>query len=120
MREIKFRVWHKAEGKMLDHGWLTSANISLLHLFDFERTDIVVMQYTGLKDKNGKEIYEGDILKKIGHWGIRIEWGLEKGMVVRDLDKVRYINKNCNMSVYQYELHTWEVIGNIHQNPELL
>jgi len=54
-REIKFRVWSKETKEMFQpHAFIGNYQ---------ERDDIVLMQYTGLKDKSGKEIYEGDIIK---------------------------------------------------------
>lgn len=76
-------------------------------------------QYTGLKDKNGTEIFEGDILKKDGCWSIRIEY--EDGTYwIKDLDKTRYNNEITCIPISLFDINTWEVIGNIYENPELL
>jgi len=98
MREIKFRAWNNAEKKMYPE------------VEDIrERYEIYLMQYTGLKDKNGQEIYEGDILKfntKGGNEMIyEVKWR-GKGF------------KPTRMSEDNQE--EIEIIGNIYENPELL
>lgn len=126
-REIKFR------GKRLDNGeWITGSETYIhdgdgVWLSD-ETTDVVkvdpetVGQFTGLEDKNGKNVYEGDIL---GSEGRVIGW--VKGGVRGYCYDVVYINHPAGESdwplystvKYDYPEQI-EVIGNIHDNPDLL
>ena len=104
MREIKFRAWNSIVMVYQDFpkGGLTAGEI--LKRFDN------VMQFTGLKDKNGKEIYEGDIV------GSKLYDGTKKNYVVEF--------KDGSFVVGLTELGKWIedviVIGNIYENPELL
>ena len=109
MREIKFRAWDKEKNEIT-----TTICIGGLHIpYNSNPNNYILMQYTGLKDKNGKEIYEGDIVRNTAdkyHYEIKWDnfesaWSLgENGSPIR-----RYL-----LSEY------WEVIGNIYENPELL
>lgn len=76
-------------------------------------------QYTGLTDKNDKKIWENDILTRDGYWDIRIEF--ENGaFMVRNADKVQYINRVTCTPISILDINAYEVIGNIFDNPELL
>lgn len=135
MREIKFRAWHKHEERMLkwnkelkgviaggvktissfntDNGWMDT----------YSYKEVELMQYTGLKDKNGKEIYEGDVVQFDDY---DITFGL-----------IKWNEKHGRFEVEEYEPYTstyfeteqfeewttiehFEIIGNAYENPELL
>ena len=127
MREIKFRVWDKDYSKMHICGTNTHDAINFLEnqacyynqqngcgsLPNGEGT-YDLMQYTGLKDKNGVEIYEGDILqyKRLFSTGSESE-----KEVVQYSEHAEWI---VGMWLVNKIWHRAEVIGNIYQNPELL
>ena len=107
MREIKFRAWHKERGRMTPPLTLSFiAKEDVMWKIEGEVREYEWMQYTGLKDKNGVLIYEGDIvLISLSGFGIRkkcvIEWnGNGYGSLCEDYHR--------------------EVIGNIWQNKETL
>lgn len=135
-RDIKFRGWDSVNEVMLP---VESINFRegyvSLNEGDNSLTDtlemIELMQYTGLKDKNGKEIYEGDIvkliplnserLKELGRkWyeHLKVEWGAySDGEYVTNVETWM-----IDINPLSEELldETVEVIGNIYENPELL
>ena len=120
MREIKFRGYDKKENEMFYSSMYQDKTSMAYGLSNFlsECSDIedTLMQYTGLKDKNGVKIYEGDILKDGGRfWKIEISpiYGiffiLSKGLYTR-----------CYGDFASYLVDDFQVIGNIYENKELL
>lgn len=125
MREIKFRAWNEVEEKMLNWNEFLDTNMKNTFIAP-ESTGLILMQYTGLKDKNGKEIYEGDIL-------LAPEWfgSLECVCIYQQENIVNPIQgfglysydsyfKKYNTLVESDEWDEFEVIGNIYDNLELL
>ena len=108
-REIKFRAWRILNKEMIYPFAKTPFNTlssgDLLSRFDNEN----IMQFTGLHDKNGKEIYEGDILERFAI--------VQKGANPRQRSVVKW-------NLFHWAgINQWmqsEVIGNIFENPELL
>jgi len=112
MREIKFRAWDKNANKMFFDG--SSAIFHILRdsidgAMLIPQPGLFIMQYTGLKDKNGKEIYEGDIIKEPDTPNRQITFKDGSFMLTMD-DGQRYLPNSGRR----------EVIGNIYENPELL
>lgn len=111
MREIKFRAWSKKYKIFCWNGRaMTLQDLAIIEHSPEVVDELVYLQYTGLNDKYGKEVYEGDILAS----------GYRKGDVefYRGIYVVREMNGQGLLS--QYLKADFEVIGNIYENPELL
>jgi uncharacterized phage protein (TIGR01671 family) len=115
-REIKFRAWDKQDKKMtLFDGMIK---------WDVIPDEYEVMQFTGLKDKNGKEIYEGDIVKGNAEYSFNKCIGVVKyGAMAfhfsgKKEDGSKWFDTITNPT---YEIADFvRVIGNVYENPELL
>ena len=93
--------------------------IPLSHEKWYEIDPGTICKYTGLTDKNGKKIWENDILRRDGYWDIRIEF--ENGtFMVRNADKVQYINRVTCTPISTFDIKAYEVVGNIFDNADLL
>ena len=128
MREIQFRAWYPEKHKMYEvakvdmWGDLEQATCDLAaideELFDIYLHEVETMQYTGLKDKNGKKIFEGDILERGGFWGWYVAYE-DGGFRKIPINTVQRINWEHSL-LEQDTMYYWEIIGNIHDNPELV
>lgn len=118
MREVRFRAWSTRE-----KCWYSNFCLHKNGLFavlwvpeepqarwytekDIEKEGVVIMQYTGLKDKHGNEVYEGDIIKADWHWD--------------ELHSVIWPDDYYHLLEYGLEGDNLEVIGNIYEHPEVL
>jgi hypothetical protein len=105
-REIKFRAWDEELGIMCYCELSSAGNYQNM-------SSVPLMQYTGLKDKNGKEIYEGDI----------VSYGLDEHPCVIEFKYACfYISSTDNIDHHlgYYRVYNIEVVGNIYENPDLI
>lgn len=125
---FRFRAWDKSfqkycenvivstiNGEITVYGRLVNGNTALI-----PSTHVVLEQCTGLKDKNGRLIYEGDIVKRIAKYDeeesfvlLQVAWNNKNG---------RYITTDKKYDTFTFSMfyYSYEVVGNIHENPELL
>lgn len=140
MREFKFRVWNKEHSKMYDiislndqdvaytpKGWLFDGGFQEGYAnYWTTKEDIVLMQYIGRKDANGKEIYESDIMKGTFASGIGMSSTKYKELYFTVSYRERQSKFEMDMpkdyGKYRFMpyLEQCEVVGNIYENPELV
>lgn len=147
MRELKFRAWDSKNNVMHDEAYLSGRDTvtsyltvgdSLGNYLDSGR--MILMQYTGLKDRNGVEIYEGDIVNFTYWWFdgnpaesnlcgeiVYIEGCMSFGLKhVKNSDWCKYTGADREVGdtdafdTWLFDEADFEVIGNIYENPELL
>lgn len=120
MREIKFRAWHKDEKFMspITKLWWDEQIIETIGEMEGERNirhfdEVELMQFTGVKDKNGQEIYEGDIVKNYHY---------ESGVIKYKEGAFFVCSWRCFSLIFDgsHSPEKLKVIGNIYDAPELL
>lgn len=122
MRDIKFRVWDTNNKEMLEleelnYEYGEPAIRTTMYNDYFGPSDMMLMQFTGLKDQNGKEIYEGDIVKALigGIWYV--------GKIIYEHSEFTIdVTNNKQLAFGRMGIieKLTEVVGNIYDNPELL
>lgn len=130
MRGIKFRFWDSANNRFITDGDIYITQNGLIFggdlgnppLVDITNYDVVISQYTGLKDKNGQEIYEGDIVwDAASNKSFIVEWDdIGTGYLFHN---VKVSERTHGIDYYEFEEMCnfgFEVTGNIYENPELL
>ena len=126
MRDIKFRIWDTENNEMLKvqeldfeptfYGGRIAIRPDQYNDY-FDTEDMILMQYTGLKDKNGTEIYEGDIIQYED---------ITKGLVRYSEKYAQYVLVNTGSvkdefePLGDYNMEVFEIIGNEYDNPDLL
>jgi len=113
MREIKFRAWKKSSKEMIYNieciKWFEDDSV----IINNENPNCILMQYTGLKDFNDKEVFEGDILQT-KYAKVEIFWNeYAAAYWYKNQDGT----PNGAIPIY---INIWEIIGNKYENPELL
>lgn len=146
-REIRFRCWNEGSKKMFENVGLTPTEcIVYKHTakmiepeedWRFGRDTVRLMQFTGLLDKNGREIYEGDIIEFTDKWEwYRTSWAskflfaneerkkeLQKEFEALPTEKREVtidFTEGLNFSTHDLREGRWQVIGNVYENPEIL
>jgi uncharacterized phage protein (TIGR01671 family) len=126
MREIKFRVWSK-DRKMFVMDGMSVEDIQedathSVHLpMLIKQEECVWQQYTGLKDRNGQEIYEGDLINFSWQAGYKEFYDDKNQEVFYNNESASFVfgkDKSCMLDRVVYD--TLEVVGNVFENPELL
>ena len=131
MREIEFRAWDKKYECMDDYGFYIRSDGRVFEpastIYNTPNTQIeevkdryILMQYTGLKDKNGNKIFEGDILKGVNGSINGEPWKFGPYIIEYEHEKSGFNVPFWGTEEDYDGTHWFEVVGNIHDNPEMV
>lgn len=122
----RFRAWDKEFKEMVQvdalvfDGQIIKATYKNGNVVKEDLKNYVLMQSTGLRDKNGKEIFEGDVLKvtNLSSWLEVVSFNEDKAMFVSKETK-RKVEETPLYDLFNTDIFEVEIIGNIHTNPKL-
>ena len=128
----KFRAWDSVKKKFVEHFFITD-NSLICNMekptsgynspIPVEKSELILMQSTGLHDKNGKEIFEGDIIKN-GEAVVDVKNHPTLGFYTTPNGVERFFGDNTSIRDFNNDVEDFsdvtEIIGNIYENPELL
>jgi hypothetical protein len=117
MRTLKFRAWSTTAKRMIYDIQQEPADSTQYSFADYlEDKNMVVMQFTGLHDKNGKDGHDGDIVKMFDRSLFVLKWYEDAARFQLEL-----VKGDERPKVHSMDMLVWsEIIGNIHENPELV
>lgn len=129
----KFRAWDSVEKKFVEHFFITDNGLicnmekptsGYNSPIPIEKSELILMQSTGLYDNNGKEIFEGDILKVANNdssWFEVVKYDHEKAMFISKEVNLKYeVPETPLYDLFSPYLFKVEVIGNIWENGDLI
>lgn len=131
-REIKFRAWDKEKSRWVNlnsiiNNWGGTDYVNAMSIVGDAKLELndgygrlIWLQYTGLKDKNGREIYEGDIISSYPTWDWVVIWSRKShSYACRSTHRSREKNRHLYMRIL-IAAKNGTIVGNIYENPELL
>lgn len=119
MRDIRFRFWNREQNRFFYADTLQSITFVSKLAGNIPLNWMVHQQYTGIKDKRGEEIYEGDILLRKNDNYYQVKWGVTGWWMYQEIGEL------LDMYLYQMPIDSiryieCEIIGNIFENPDLI